>query len=226
MAQLNVFETFVSIQGESSYAGLTCFFIRLAGCNLSCRYCDTPAAREKGHAREIDELVSEACASKASIIEITGGEPLIQDGTVQLAEALHRQSGCTVLIETNGSLDISRIPDGVTAIVDVKTPGSGQGGSFEMANLRRLRPHDEVKFVLQDRADYEWAKSFVESASLYRLCRQVFFSPVYPASPERPARWGGELHGEMDAAQLASWMIEDGVHVRMQVQLHKFIGLR
>ena len=210
-AQVKLAETFVSIQGESSYAGLTCFFIRLAGCNLSCRYCDTPAAREPGRATSVEELADEAGRSTASIIEITGGEPLIQEGAIPLADALQRRCGRTVLIETNGSQDLGKIPEGVIAIVDIKTPGSGEVSSFDRANLSRLRPYDEMKFVLQDRADYEWARNFLRNESLDRLCRWVFFSPV---------------HGMLEAGRLGAWMIEDGVTARLQVQLHKVIGLR
>ena len=167
MHEVDLYETFLSIQGESSYAGLPCFFVRLAGCNLACRYCDTPEARGTGTRRSIASIVEEATAAKAPITEITGGEPLLQEGFACLAVALRDQSGKKVLVETNGALDISIIPEGVTAIMDVKCPGSGESGSFDPANLQRLRSADEVKFVLSDRKDYEWARDFVVSHTLF-----------------------------------------------------------
>ena len=207
---LKVCETFLSIQGESSYAGCTCFFIRLAGCNLHCTYCDTPQAREPGRDMDVDTLVRMASESRASILEITGGEPLLQDACPPLAGRLVEATARPVLVETNGTCNVAVLPAGVTAIVDVKCPGSGHGGRFDMANLARLRSHDEVKFVLADRLDYEWARAFVHEHDLDRHCRAVFFSPV---------------HGGLAPAVLASWMLEDGLPVRLQVQLHKILGI-
>lgn len=211
MSTVAVAEAFTSIQGESSYAGLSCFFIRLAGCNLRCRYCDTPAAREKGADRSIVDLVTEAGHSTARIVEITGGEPLLQPATLELATALRDGAGRQVLIESNGSRDISAVPDGVVVILDVKSPGSGEGDSFDLDNLRRLRPGDEIKFVLCDRADYEWAGAFVRNHDLAAGGRKVFFSPAW---------------GVLASEQLAEWLTADGLDVHLQLQLHKVLGVR
>jgi 7-carboxy-7-deazaguanine synthase len=211
MATVNICETFVSIQGESTFAGLSCFFIRLAGCNLRCRYCDTPYAYGPGLDAPIPDLVAECRASKAAIVEITGGEPLLQPGFRELATALRDQVGKPVLVETNGSQDISAIPAGVMAIMDVKCPGSGAGEFMDLANIGRLRPQDEVKFVLTDRKDYEWARDFLRRNSLASRCQAVLFSPVF---------------GVLTAKDLGQWIMDDGLPVRLQVQLHKILGVK
>ena len=208
---LRVVETFTSIQGESTYAGLPCFFVRLAGCNLRCRYCDTPEAREGGESRTTADIVAEWRRSPAAIAEITGGEPLLQAAFAGLATALRDASPRVVLVETNGSRDISIIPDRVIAVVDVKSPGSGEKNAFDSGNLDRLRPYDELKFVLSDRADYEWAAAFVNRHNLAARAAAVHFSPV---------------HGVLPASDLARWMLADGLSVRLQVQLHKIADLR
>lgn len=211
MDTVDILEKFISIQGESTYAGMGCFFVRLAGCNLRCGYCDTECALSPcDNFMEIDEIVAEVCSSKVPIVEITGGEPLLQEGFWELAQKLVQKSGKTVLVETNGSLKIDVIPDGAVAIVDVKCPGSGAGGSFELENLGRLREYDELKFVLMDRADYEWAHEFVREHGLVKLVKAVHFSPVA---------------GNLDAAELGEWILEDGLEVRLQVQLHRVIGM-
>ena len=211
MATVNVCEAFVSIQGESTYAGLSCFFIRLAGCNLRCRYCDTTYAYNPGTELPIADLVSENRASKTAIVEITGGEPLLQAGFRELASALRDQGGKPVLVETNGSLDISVIPAGVIAVVDVKCPGSGVSESMDPANIGRLRPQDEVKFVLTVRTDYEWARDFVKRRTLASRCHAVMFSPAF---------------GMLTGRDLGNWILEDGLTVRLQVQLHKILGMK
>ena len=212
MEFVSVHEVFASIQGESSYAGLSCFFIRLAGCNLHCGYCDTVAAREGGgREMSLDELSRAAREAKTAIVEITGGEPLLQEGCSGLARRLRDESGKPVLVETNGSRDISAIPDGVVAVMDVKCPDSGEGGSFDMGNLERLRPLDEVKFVVGGRSDYDWAVSFVEEHGIAVRCAAVFVSPVW---------------GRLTPVELARWIVEDTHPVRLQVQLHKVLGVR
>jgi len=211
MATVNVCETFVSIQGESTYAGLSCYFIRLAGCNLRCRYCDTTYAYAPGLDVPVPDLVAKCRASKAAIVEITGGEPLLQPGFRELAAALRDQGGKPVLVETNGSMDISAIPAGVVAIMDVKWPGSGVSEAMDSANIGRLRPQDEVKFVLSDRQDYEWAGDFVRRHSLATRCHAVLFSPVF---------------GKLPAKEVGQWILDDGLPVRVQAQLHKMLGMK
>jgi len=208
--KLKVIEIFTSIQGESTYAGCPCVFVRLAGCNLRCAYCDTTYAYEGGVEMTVGEVVAACLGSPARMVEITGGEPLLQKAFGTVAERLMDAGGRTVLIETNGSLDISAIPDGVIAIVDIKTPGSGEGGSFDMANISRLRPLDEVKFVVTGRSDYEWARNFMARNRLEEKCRAVLFSPA---------------RGWLDPAQLGRWMIEDGLPARLQVPLHWLLGI-
>lgn len=208
---LTVTETFLSIQGESTYAGLTCFFIRLTGCNLRCRYCDATYAYEGGRETSVADLVSQACSSGAAVIEVTGGEPLIHGGFALLAERLRDESSRPVLVETNGSLDISVIPEGVHAIVDMKCPGSGESDRMDLQNLGRLRPTDEVKFVVSDRRNYEWARELVTSGAISSRCKSVLFSPAW---------------GLIDAGQLASWIVEDHLPVRLQLQLHKLLNVR
>lgn len=199
-------ETFESIQGESSYQGLTCLFIRLAGCNLHCTYCDTPQCFVPGDKTAIATLVDMARASDSRLVEVTGGEPLMQRGFRELAAGLAALPGKRALVETNGTYDLSAIPENMIAIVDVKGPSSGHSDSFNLLNLDRLRPHDEVKFVIADRADYDHAVSFMRDHDLIRRCHYVLFSPS---------------HGLMPHATLAKWIVEDKLPVRMQVQLHK-----
>jgi len=208
---IDICETFTSIQGESTYAGLSCYFIRLAGCNLTCNYCDTPQSRLPGRPVLISELIRACRASGASIVEITGGEPLIQAGFRKLALALRDEIGKTVLIETNGSLNISRIPARVVAIMDIKTPGSGMSAAADMANLARLRHYDEVKFVITDRSDYEWSRRLVKKHRLASACHAVLFSPALKRL--RPSKLG-------------EWIVEDRLPVRLQIQMHKVAGIR
>lgn len=208
---VRVSEVFESIQGESTYAGMSCFFVRLSECNLRCSYCDTRRAYRPGKRMEIRGLVRRCRASKAALAEITGGEPLLQEGFPALARGLRDGTGKKVLVETNGSVDISAIPARVTAVVDVKTPGSGEAGSFCLGNIRRLRRYDEVKFVICDAADYRWACRFVAAHGLAGRCAAVLFSPA---------------HGMLQARHLARWMVRDGVPARLQVQLHKEVGMR
>jgi len=210
---LDVCETFTSLQGESSYAGMGCFFIRLAGCNLRCTYCDSRYAFEgPRHTVSVASLLAAARAAQVPLIEVTGGEPLLQSATPQLLQGLSRIPAKTVLVETNGSLDIAGIPEAVVAIVDVKCPDSGAAGSFDSANLERLRPHDEIKFVISSRADYDWACRFVNThADVWRTAA-VHFSPVVTAG--------------FRAEELAAWIVEDALPVRLQLQLHRILEMR
>jgi 7-carboxy-7-deazaguanine synthase len=207
---MKVRETFVSIQGESTYSGLPCFFIRLSGCNLRCSYCDTAYAYIGGRRRTIPSLVEEFVRSGMPVAEITGGEPLLQAKTPGLAQALLEAGARAVLVETNGSQDIGGLPPGSVAVVDVKCPGSGMGDSFDLANLARIRRHDEMKFVLSDRADFEWAADFVRRHSLAGRCAAVLFSAAA---------------GRLEPKALAEWLVEAKLPVRLQLQLHKALGL-
>lgn len=206
-----VAETFTSIQGESTWAGYPCFFVRLSGCNLRCHYCDSSHSYPRGRKRSIAALARQFAASSAAIAEITGGEPLAQPGFRALALAVcDAGKGRPVLVETNGSKDISVVPDGVIAVMDIKCPGSGEAESMDFGNLSRLRPHDEVKFVISDRRDFVWARRLVMKHKLAGLCHAVLFSPVQERLP---------------ASRLAGWVVEAGLPVRVQVQLHKVLEM-
>lgn len=209
--KLSVTETFLSIQGESTWAGLPCFFIRLSGCNLRCRYCDAVHTYAPGEWKTIAELGEAARLSGAQITEITGGEPLLQPGSRELALTLMQGTGKPVLVETNGSVDISQIPDGVIAIMDVKCPGSGQSAAMDYDNIGRLRAYDEVKFVIADRHDFEWAAEFVRRHGLAQRCHAVLF---------------GVVHGELALSSLGQWVLEERLPVRVHMQLHKLLGVR
>ena len=211
--ELLVSELFFSIQGESSFAGLPCVFIRLAGCNLRCRYCDAGYTyEEEGERRTITELLDFAAAYHGAIVEITGGEPLLHKYVIDLMAAL-LEKGRQVLLETNGSQDISKVPEGVVRIVDLKCPGSGMAQKMRYENLELLTPGDEVKFVLSSREDYEWARqTLAENRTLQqsgdREGPTILFSPV---------------PGKLTPAELSSWILADRLPVRLQLQLHKII---
>jgi len=203
---LNVSEIFKSIQGESTYAGLPYVFVRLGGCNLECSYCDTVYARDEYEPMEIDEIVRRVGEYGCSLVEVTGGEPLLQDATPQLLQEL-AEAGYRVLLETNGTMDIGGVPDGVIRIVDVKCPGSGMSDKVLWSNLEKLRPADEVKFVISDKSDYDWARSVIAERHLEARAT-VLMSPAW---------------GHLAPRELARWILEDGLQVRVQVQLHKVI---
>ncbi len=207
-AELYVVEQFLSVQGESSYAGKLCWFIRLGGCNLNCSYCDTKYAKrfEDGSLISIDTLVEKAVASNAEIIEVTGGEPLLQAKTSELCEKLVA-TGLTILIETNGSLPLDQLPSGIIRIMDVKLPSSGESDNICHENFAILEPKDEVKFVIADRADYDFAKNIIEQY-LTTSNREILFSPVWD---------------QITPATLARWVVADKLQVRVQLQLHKYI---
>ncbi|NOX20633.1 MAG: radical SAM protein [Nitrospirae bacterium] len=198
-------ETFSSIQGESSYAGYPCFFIRLTGCNLRCSYCDTEYAYAEGEEVEVTELLKKARESGLSLVEITGGEPLIQEGAFELVTRLS-DSGFQVLVETNGSVDITRLDPRAVAVLDVKTPGSGMSEKMDFRNLYRLRPNDEVKFVITSKDDFLWSVEMVNRYSLPQ--KRVLFSPA---------------KGYIEPKQLAEWILKERLSVRLNLQLHKFI---
>jgi 7-carboxy-7-deazaguanine synthase len=215
-------EIFKSIQGESSYAGLPCIFVRLTGCNLRCTWCDTAYAFHGGTKHSLDEVLSRVKelsagqngAGDVRLIEITGGEPLLQPETPELARRLLAE-GYTVLIETSGERDVRALPREVVKIVDVKCPDSGEFGTFRTANLDALERKDEVKFVISSRRDYEFARQFVTEHGLSEKVHEILFSPVF-ADPE--GAWPA-----MDARALAEWILADNLPVRLGLQLHKFI---
>jgi len=215
-------EIFKSIQGESSYAGLPCIFVRLTGCNLRCTWCDTAYAFHGGTKHSLDEVLARVKelsagqngAGDVRLIEITGGEPLLQPETPELARRLLAE-GYTVLIETSGERDVSALPREVVKIVDVKCPDSGEFGTFRFANLDALERKDEVKFVISSRGDYEFARQFVADHGLAEKVHEILFSPVF-ADPE--GAWPA-----MDARALAEWILADNLPVRLGLQLHKFI---
>lgn len=205
---LKVNEIFYSIQGESSYAGLPCVFVRLTGCNLRCSYCDTSYAYEEGKDFEIGEIIDRVISYRCRLVEITGGEPLIQKETPYLISQLVEKR-FEVLLETNGSLDISLVDERCIKIVDIKCPSSGQEKKNDLENLKRLSFKDEIKFVIGNREDYLYAENIV---SLIRKNNLTIKPPLL--SP---------LHNQMDPKRLAEWILEDHLDVRMQIQLHKII---
>lgn len=219
-------EIFKSVQGEGTRAGLPCIFVRLTGCNLRCTWCDTAYAFHGGKrmsvedvAVRVDELAGRGEKMRGSetavpLVELTGGEPLLQDEVYPLADRLLAE-GYTVMIETSGEQFIGRLPREVIKIVDVKCPDSGEPDAFELRNLEALAENDEVKFVLSTRRDYEFAKEFTLQHSLARRVKQVLFSPVFE-DPE--GKWAG-----LEARQLVEWILADGLPVRLGLQLHKFI---
>ena len=205
---LKVNEIFYSIQGESSYSGRPCVFVRLTGCNLRCSYCDTQYAYTEGEELEIDEIAGRVISYQCPLVEVTGGEPLIQKETPDLIHRLLTK-GFETLMETNGSQDISQVDNRCVKIVDIKCPFSGQTGHNDLQNLDRLTDHDEVKFVIADRDDYEYAQQILHLTDP-NLCGKhpVHFSPAF---------------GRMEPKTLAEWILEDHLDVRLHLQVHKII---
>jgi 7-carboxy-7-deazaguanine synthase len=205
--RLHINEIFYSIQGESSHAGRPCVFVRLTGCNLRCRWCDTEYAFYEGRAMSLREVADAIDAYRCDLIEITGGEPLLQDGIYPLIEIM-LAGGKTVMIETSGASDVSRIDPRVIKIMDLKCPGSGECERNLWSNLDHLTPHDEIKFVIANRADYEWARNTIIERNLAPRVYALLLSPVF---------------GELDLSALAGWILEDRLPARMQTQMHKQI---
>ena len=203
---LRVNEIFHSIQGESTHAGRPCVFVRLTGCPLRCVWCDTAYAFHEGAPMSVEEVVEKVGGYGCPLVEITGGEPLAQREAIDLMGALLAR-GHEVLLETSGALPIDAVPAGVRRIVDVKCPGSGESDRNLWSNLEELRPGDEIKFVILDRADYEWARRVVSERGLLGRT-PVLFSAV---------------HDEIDPGRLADWVLEDRLGVRVQVQMHKVL---
>jgi len=203
---LKINEIFHSIQGESTHAGKPCVFVRLTACDLRCTYCDTEYAFHEGRPMPQEEILESIQATGCRLVEITGGEPLLQQEVYPLMEVLLADGYC-VLLETSGHKSIEHVPEGVHIILDLKTPGSGMEAHNCWENMDRLRPGDEIKFVLTDRADYVWSRDVVNERNLNKD-RTVLFSPV---------------HDGLDSRELAEWILEDKLDVRLQLQLHKYI---
>lgn len=206
MTSLRIFEIFYSLQGESSRVGLPTVFVRLTGCPLRCGYCDTEYAFHGGNTQTLDEILAQVASYQAQYVCVTGGEPLAQKGCNALLTKLC-DAGYQVSLETSGAMDISQVDSRVAVIMDIKTPGSGEESKNLWTNIAHLKPKDEVKFVLVDSADYEWAKQVLVSHKLNEKCA-VLFSPGYKTLPP---------------ADLAAWVLADRLPVRMQLQLHKIL---
>jgi len=200
-------EIFKSIQGESTFAGLPCVFVRLTGCNLRCHWCDTAYAFHGGKKMTVDEVMAGVHKLDGRLVEITGGEPLLQEDVYPLADRLLRD-GYRVLVETSGERNIGRLPKAVVKIVDVKCPGSGEGGTFCQENLELLQENDQVKFVINDEGDYDFAREFMAKNALGEKVGEIIFSPVF-----------NKLHPR----QLTEWILRDRLPVRLGLQIHKFI---
>jgi 7-carboxy-7-deazaguanine synthase len=204
---LTINEIFHSIQGESTHTGRPCVFVRLTACDLRCSWCDTPYAFHEGRKMSIDEVVSDVAAFECPVVEITGGEPLLQPDVYPLMNELLAR-GHTVLLETGGHRSVAQVPSGVVRIIDVKCPASGESAKNEWSNLDLLTATDEVKFVVQNRQDYEFARDVIARHALAGRCRAILISPV---------------HGVLPGKDLAAWILADRLPVRLQLQAHKYI---
>jgi 7-carboxy-7-deazaguanine synthase len=204
---LLVHEIYLSVQGESTHVGRPCVFVRLSACDLRCTWCDTPYAFTGGRKMSIDEVLAQVDALGCTLVELTGGEPLLQPDAIPLMQRL-LAVGCDVLVETGGHLPIAGLPPGVHAIMDVKCPGSGEADKMHWPNVDALSRDHEVKFVIADRADYEYARSVITDHDLAARAGAVLLSPV---------------HGVQRADELATWMLADHVPARLQIQAHKYI---
>lgn len=204
---LTINEIFYSIQGESTFAGRPCVFVRLTACDLRCSWCDTAYAFYEGSKRSLDEVIAIVESYNCPLVEVTGGEPLLQEDVYPLMSGLVERDR-TVLLETGGHRSTARVPDQVIIILDIKCPGSGEAHRNDWSNLDRLRLHDELKFVIKDRTDYEYARDVVQSSALTRRAAAIHFSPV---------------HGVLDPKLLSEWVLADRLPVRLQLQIHKYI---
>ena len=219
---MQITEIYKSLQGESTHAGLPCVFVRLTGCNLRCSWCDSEYAFYGGRKMTPEEAFAEVerLSPNVGLVEITGGEPMLQEREVVPLMRQLLQSGYQVLLETSGERPLDRVPAGVIKIIDVKCPNSGEPDTFQMQNLETLSPRDEIKFVLSDRADYEFARDFTQRHNLAQRANAVLFSPAF-----RKAAAGARdsSHCLLDPQELADWMVADSVPARLGLQLHKFI---
>jgi 7-carboxy-7-deazaguanine synthase len=219
---MQITEIYKSLQGESTYAGLPCVFVRLTGCNLRCTWCDSEYTFHGGHKMSVEEICDEVArlSPNEGLAEITGGEPMLQEKEVVPLMQHLLDDGYKVLLETSGERPLERVPAGVIKIIDVKCPDSGEADTFHMENLVTLTPRDEIKFVLSSRADYEFAREFTRRHGLAEKTHAVLFSPAFrkDATGARDSS-----HCLLDPQELAEWMIADSVPARLGLQLHKFI---
>jgi 7-carboxy-7-deazaguanine synthase len=219
---MQITEIYKSLQGESTYAGMPCVFVRLTGCNLRCSWCDTEYSFYGGKKMSLEQVFEEVetLSPRPGLVEITGGEPLLQER--ELVPLMQRmlEAGYKVLIETSGERVLARVPAGVVKIVDVKCPGSGEGDTFNIENLESLQAHDEVKFVISGRGDYEFARDFTGRHDLAQRVNAVLFSPAFSKSASGPRDASNCL---LDPQELAEWMLEDNVPARLGLQIHKLI---
>jgi 7-carboxy-7-deazaguanine synthase len=214
-------EIYKSIQGESSFAGVPCIFVRLAGCNLRCAWCDSEYTFTGGYKLSEDEVVAEIeKLEPVRLVEFTGGEPLLQEKELVPLMSRLLELGYELMIETSGERPLERVPRAVHKIVDVKCPGSGEAGSFRLANLECLTERDEVKFVITNRDDYEFAREFIREHEVERRAGQVLLSPAFSKTPS------GERSSEnclVDPRELVEWMLRDAVPARLSLQIHKYV---
>jgi 7-carboxy-7-deazaguanine synthase len=204
---LKINEIFKTIQGESSYAGRPCIFIRLTGCNLRCSYCDTVYAYKKGRVMNLDEIIRKVENFNCNLVEITGGEPLLQKNVKDLIRVLN-EKGYEVMVETNGSLNIGSVVNNAKIIMDIKCPGSNEEKKNNINNLDLLKFTDEIKFVIKDKSDYNWAKEILRAKNLEKNFL-ILFSPV---------------HKLLSPKELSGWILKDNLNVRLQTQWHKYIN--
>jgi 7-carboxy-7-deazaguanine synthase len=218
---MQITEIYKSIQGESTHAGLPCVFVRLTGCNLRCSWCDSEYTFTGGHRMGMEEVLEQVeQLSPGGLVEITGGEPMLQEKEVVPLMQRLLDDGYTVLLETSGERPLQSVPKGVIKIVDVKCPHSGEPDTFDLENLEVISSGDEVKFVLSDRTDYEFARDFEARHELTRRVNAVLFSPAFT----KDAHGGRDTsHCLLDPRELAEWMLADNVPARLGLQLHKFI---
>jgi 7-carboxy-7-deazaguanine synthase len=220
-AYVYLIEIYKSVQGESSFAGRACIFVRLAGCNLRCSWCDSEYTFKGGYKLTEDEVVAEIeKLAPVRLVEFTGGEPMLQERELVPLISRLLASGFELMIETSGERPLANVPVEVHKIVDVKCPGSGEGGSFRMDNLSALTKRDEVKFVISDRADYEFAREFVREHGLETKVGSVLFSPAFTKTPS-PIRTAENCL--LDPRVLVEWMLADGIEARLSLQIHKFV---
>lgn len=218
---MQITEIFRSIQGESSFAGLPCIFVRLTACNLRCNWCDSEYTFTGGRKMQADEIFTEVQSfSPVKLVEITGGEPMLQEREVIPLMQRLLDSRYQVLLETSGERPLAHVPKAIIKIVDVKCPGSGEGGSFNLSNLEALTAHDEIKFVISNRADYEYACDFMREQEVVPRVSNIVFSPAFRKDARGPR---DSTHCMLDPQRLAEWILSDGLNVRLGLQIHKFI---